>query len=136
MPLPRIHRPGRCRPQLGSGIRTKVTVLDSGALNPGVSVQTVEGRGKCSVVQAQVGENSEKDELGTGSEEDGGGSGSEDDAEESGLEDVTGAGGASEDEGEIEADSADVAGEVSAGSEEAVELIGGAPDTVEEAEGD
>lgn len=95
-------------------------MLDTGGLNPVVSVQRVEGCGRRLVVESS-------------SEDDGGPFGTVREVESMGAVGVTGAGGAAreveegfEDEVDADVDSSDEAGEV----------IGGAPDTAEVLDGD
>lgn len=95
-------------------------MLDTGGLNPVVSVQRVEGCGRRLVVESS-------------SEDDGGPFGTVREVESMGAVGVTGAGGAAreveegfEDEADVGVDSSDEAGEV----------IGGAPDTAEVLDGD
>ncbi|KAK7717559.1 hypothetical protein SLS64_003053 [Diaporthe eres] len=123
-----------------------MSLLDIGALNPVVSVSRVEGWWWRPVVVVVVdSEENRSDELtgGSGSEEDGGPAGSVSDSEGIGAVDVTGAGGAAkeveeeeEDKREEEEDSRETV-EVGVGSsEEAAEVMGGAPDTAEVLDGD
>lgn len=128
----------------GGGTLTKVRVLDIGALNPIVSVSMVEGWWWRPEVVVVVGsEETRSDELtgGSGSEEDGGPAGSVSDSEGIGAVDVTGAGGAAREveEEEEEKEEEDSAGTVEVSvdsSEEAAEVMGGAPDTAEVLDGD
>lgn len=117
------------------GTRTKVIVLDIGALNPVVSVRRVEGCGWRSVVVDEEGDRSDELTGGSDFEEDGGPAGSVRDSEGIGAVDVTGAGGAAREEKEEE-DSADEVGVGVDSSEEGSEVMGGAPDTAEVLEGD
>lgn len=115
--------------------RTKVTVLDFGALNPVVSVQRVDGCGWRSVVVGEEGIRS--DELTGGSapewverdfEEDGGAAGSVRDSEGIGAVEVTGAGGAAREDVGVGVDASE--------DEDEDEVMGGAPDTAEVLEGE
>lgn len=118
-------------------------MLDIGALNPVVRVVRVEGLWWRSVV---VDEEEDRSEELTGGidldfEEDVGAAGSVRDSEGTGAVDVTGAGGAArevvdEEEDEEEEDSAEGVEASVDSSEEADEVIGGAPDTAEVLEGD
>lgn len=116
-------------------------MLDIGTLKPVVSVSRVEGWWWRLVVAGS--EENRSDELtgGSGSEEDGGPAGSVSDSEGIGAVDVTGAGGAAreeedEEEEEEEEDSAETVEVGVDSSEEAGDVMGGAPDTAEVLDGD
>lgn len=107
-------------------------MLDTGALNPVVSVSSVERCGWRSVVRDETG-GCGPEGVGKVSEEDDGAAGSVRDSEGIGAVDVTGAGGAARED--VEEDSADEAG-VAVDAPKDGEDIGGAPDTAEVLEGD
>lgn len=123
----------------GKGARTKVIVLDTGALNPVVSVRRVEACGWRLVVLGEEGTMSDEPTTGGGSEgvdgdseEDDGAFGLVRDSEGIGAVDVIGAGGASRDF--EEEDATEGAGVGADASED--EFMGGAPDTAEVLDGD
>lgn len=123
----------------GKGTRTKVIVLDTGALNPVVSVRRVEACGWRLEVLGEGGTMSDEPTTGGGSEgedcdseDDDGAFGLVRDSEGIGAVDVTGAGGASRDfEEEVSTEEAGVGTDASE-----VEFMGGAPDTAEVLDGD